>query len=88
MNTGAETYRTFVVTLLMDVPNGATNFYFANLVNVSANGSSGNEITPVFPGGSSTVLFDNPTVIMQTFNVIYTNAIPWRVLSSVISYQN
>ena len=82
LNTAADTFRSFSLTLLMDIGN--TRVY-ADTVYVSSNSTAGTTAnTPVYPDGSVSVNSEATTII-QSFTIVYNSGL-WRIFSSVTNY--
>jgi hypothetical protein len=82
LNTATDTFRSFSVTLLMEIDS---NPLYADTLYLSSNSTAATSPeTPVYPDGSVSVN-SSATTIIQTFVIIYSNGL-WRVLSSVSNY--
>jgi hypothetical protein len=82
LNTATDTFRSFSVTLLMDINS---NPLYADTLYLSSNSTAGTTAyTPVYPDGSVSVN-SSATTIIQTFTILYSNGL-WRILTSVTNY--
>jgi hypothetical protein len=82
LNTETDTFRSFSITLLMDINENAL---YADTIYLSSNSTAGTTAyTPQYPDGEVSV-DSAATTIIQTIIIIYTSEY-WRVLSSVTNY--
>ena len=82
LNTSGDTYRSFTVTLMMDININPT---YVNQLFLSSNSTPGLiAYTPGYLNGTVSVNGAATTVI-QSFTIVYTNGV-WRVFTSVNSY--
>jgi hypothetical protein len=82
LNTANDTFRSFTVTLMMDININPT---YVNQVFLSSNSNAGTvAYTPGYLNGTVAVNGAATTVI-QSFTIVYTNGV-WRVLTTVNSY--
>ena len=82
LNTATDTFRSFSLTLLMDIDEKPV---YANTVYVSPNSTAGTTAnTPVYPDGSVSTNAEATTII-QSFTIVYNSGL-WRIFSSVTNY--
>jgi hypothetical protein len=82
LNTLGDTYRSFTVTLMMEININPT---YATQIFVSSNSNAGTVgYTPGYLNGTISVNGAATTVI-QSFTIVYTNGV-WRIFTSVNSY--
>jgi hypothetical protein len=82
LNTATDTFRSFSLTLLMDIGDIRP---YADTLYLSSNSTAGTTAnTPVYPDGSVSVNSEATTII-QSFTIIYSSGL-WRIFSSVTNY--
>ena len=82
LNTATDTFRSFSVTLLMEIDS---NPVYANTLYLSSNSTAGTTTyTPLYPDGSVSVN-SSATTIIQSFTIVYSSGL-WRIFSSVTNY--
>ena len=82
LNIDNDSYRSFTVTLMMDININPT---YANQLFLSSNSTPGLvAYTPSYLNGTVSVN-GSATTVVQSFTIVYTNGV-WRVFTSVNSY--
>jgi hypothetical protein len=82
LNTASDTYRSFTITLMLEINS---NPVYANTLYLSSGSTVGTiAYTPVYLNGTVSVNSSSTTII-QALTIVYNSGI-WRIFSAVSNY--